>query len=201
MKNTLRYMLCLSLLGGSGLAYATEGAAPHASKESTKEAMAAMAAMTAARSCIFEKSPGPKIALCTKAIHVIQGASDKNLLPTVFGARGSAYFATRRYDEAIRDYNEAIKLDAKVAYLWYYRGRAYMAKNDSDPAIRNFTKFIKLDPKGAAPAFFLRGSVYNYNKKEYTKAIADYREAGRLNPKLKNLAAKGIAYAKAHLAK
>ena len=98
-------------------------------------------------------------------------------------------------DKAIRDYNEAIRLDPNNVAAYCNRGNAYSfrallwrsegdydkAIRDFDKAIRDFDEAIRLDPKNVA-AYCGRGDVWDYQH-EYDKAIQDYNEAIRLDPK------------------
>jgi serine/threonine protein kinase len=96
-----------------------------------------------------------------------------------FNNRGNAWLKKKEYDIAIRDYDEAIRLDPKGA-AFFNRGLAWAEKNEYDKAIKDYDEVIRLDPKGAA--FFNRGLAWS-KKNEYDKAIKDYDEAIRLDPK------------------
>ncbi len=109
-----------------------------------------------------------------------------------------------KYDDAIKNYTEAIKLDHE--YLYAYLGRAdiYCWKGLYCPAIKDYTKVIELlsTPKleiklRSEPAFlsnihFQRGIAYvnckenhsnAHNKKDkYDYAIEDYTKAIELGP-------------------
>ena len=61
------------------------------------------------------------------------------------------------YDKAIKDYDEAIRLDPKDAIAFIDRGYAWSAKEDYDKAIKDYDEAIRLDPKNA-PAFDNRGA-------------------------------------------
>ena len=86
-----------------------------------------------------------------------------------------------RYQEAVRDYTEAIRLDPKYAPAYNNRGNAYNDLKQYEKAIRDHTEAIRLDPK-YAHAYSNRGNVYKALK-QYEKAIRDHTEAIRLDPK------------------
>jgi tetratricopeptide (TPR) repeat protein len=95
--------------------------------------------------------------------------------------RGTAYYRKGDYDRAIRDYNEAIRLDPKNAALYNNRGFAYHEKGDYDRAMRDYDDAIQLDASLAA-AYVGRGLAYN-RKGNYDRAIRELDEAIRLDPK------------------
>ncbi len=97
-----------------------------------------------------------------------------------FYNRGNAYREKGDYDDALREYNEAIRLNPNYADAFNNRGITYRAKRDYDRAIQDYDQAIRLDPKYAA-AFNNRGNVYR-DRKDYDRAIQDYDEAIRLNP-------------------
>ena len=69
--------------------------------------------------------------------------------------RGFAYANKKDYDRAIKDYDEAIRLDPKFVLAYNNRGNAYSEKNEFDRAIKEFDEAIRLDPK----------HIYAYNNR------------------------------------
>ena len=84
-------------------------------------------------------------------------------------------------DKAIKDYDEAIRLDPKDAEAFVYRGITWKEKGELDKAFKDFDEAIRLDPKDAW-AFVNRGMA-RHKKKEYDKALKDYDKAIGLDPK------------------
>jgi tetratricopeptide (TPR) repeat protein len=83
-------------------------------------------------------------------------------------------------DNALADYDAAIRFDPGNAAALFERGKFYALK-DYDRAITDFDQAIRLDPGNAA--IWLERSDANYQKKDYDRAIADCDEVIRLDPK------------------
>jgi tetratricopeptide (TPR) repeat protein len=109
-----------------------------------------------------------------------QNPKDKNV-PVIYQIRGSAWITKGEYDKAIDDFDQAIRLNPKLAPAYGSRGMAWGMKGNYDKAIADSSEAIRLDPKDAA-AYRNRGTCWNY-KGDYNKAIADWTESIRLNPK------------------
>jgi tetratricopeptide (TPR) repeat protein len=87
----------------------------------------------------------------------------------------------KAFNQAIADYDEAIRLNPKDAAVYINRGNAWYAKQEYDQAFADYNEAIRLDPKNAI-AYRNRGDVW-YVKQAYDQAFADYNEAIRLDPK------------------
>ncbi|MDR2904920.1 MAG: tetratricopeptide repeat protein [Helicobacteraceae bacterium] len=95
--------------------------------------------------------------------------------------RGIAYIKLRNYDQAVKDYTQAIALDPKDDQAYHNRGGAYCKLGNYDQAIADFTKAIELNPKYAS-AYFNRGVTYD-KQQNYNQAITDFTKAIELAPK------------------
>ncbi len=100
-------------------------------------------------------------------------------LAIAYNNRSYAYRKKTNYQQAIRDYGEAIRLDPEFAIAYYNRGVAHYYMQGYDQAIRDFGEAIRLDPEFAI-AYYNRG-VAHYYMREYGQAIRDYDEAIRLD--------------------
>jgi tetratricopeptide (TPR) repeat protein len=94
--------------------------------------------------------------------------------------RGNTWLEKKEYEKAIKDYDEAIRLNAKDASAFLHRATAWLGKEDYDEAIKDFDEAIRLDPNNGL-SYSGRGNAW-YCKKEYEKAIKDYDKAIRLDP-------------------
>jgi tetratricopeptide (TPR) repeat protein len=95
--------------------------------------------------------------------------------------RGLAYLKKNDPDQAIADFSNALKRDAKMAPSYRDRGLAYAQKKEFDKAISDFTAYVKIrptDPDG----YHERALAYEA-KGMKDKAAADMRKAKELRDK------------------
>ena len=88
------------------------------------------------------------------------------------------------YDQAIKDFSEAIKLDPGFDSAWNNRGLAYARKDNYDQAIKDYSEAIRLKPD-YADAWYNRGLAYGKLGNE-AKAKADFLKAEELEAKAKS---------------
>ena len=84
---------------------------------------------------------------------------------------GLASMSQSRYDEAIVDFNSAIKLDPDYATPYGHRGRAWSELSEYDKAIGDFSRAIALNE--LAETYMARGDAFS-KKEEHRKALKDY---------------------------
>jgi tetratricopeptide (TPR) repeat protein len=98
-------------------------------------------------------------------------------------SRGKDFDREGKYDEAIREYDEAIRLDPNNAAAYHQRAIAYAwNKKDYNAAIADFTKAISIGGNNTAFMYYMRGAVYYQFIQDYDKAIADFTQSIKLNP-------------------
>jgi tetratricopeptide (TPR) repeat protein len=122
--------------------------------------------------------PDQRIAACTSIIQSSRAAPE--LESNAYYLRGNAYLDEDRYDEAISDESDAIRLDPNHAGAFALRGRGYQGKGQFDQALADENKAIALNPHLEIP-FVFRGSISLY-KEQYDRALQDYDQAIRINP-------------------
>lgn len=99
--------------------------------------------------------------------------------------RGEALAAAHKYDEAIAEYDIAIRLRPDYAEAYNDRGHSYHWKGGSgDRALADFTRAIELRPNYPT-AYNNRGVVYMAGGHS-AKAIPEFDRALELNPNFRN---------------
>ncbi|HYT93556.1 MAG TPA: tetratricopeptide repeat-containing serine protease family protein [Gemmataceae bacterium] len=97
-----------------------------------------------------------------------------------FNERGARLLARERYDLALRDLDEALRLDPKLAPAYGNRAAVFNARGEHDRAIAECDRALALDPALAA-AYIERGGAH-LGKGAYEAAIADYTRALQHTP-------------------
>jgi tetratricopeptide (TPR) repeat protein len=87
-----------------------------------------------------------------------------------------------QYDQAIADFDQALKAKPSDPAVLTYRGVTYYAKGQSERAIQDFEQAIKADPKFGR-AYYQRGMVYE-TLGRYSKALEDLDRARSLGYKV-----------------
>jgi tetratricopeptide (TPR) repeat protein len=99
----------------------------------------------------------------------------------LYNNRGNLWRDQGTLDNAISDFNAAIRLDPANAAAYCNRGGALSDKKDFDQAIADFDAALKIDTNFAT-AYLGRGLVWE-SKHDYGKALADFNAAVRLQPR------------------
>src|SRR5579872_1141452 len=79
--------------------------------------------------------------------------------------RGKAYRAKGDSDSAVRDFDEAIRINPRAADAYYNRGLTLRDRGDSDRAAQDFEQTVKYDPRNL-PALNTLSHLY-YDKRDY----------------------------------
>ena len=120
----------------------------------------------------------------TKAVPAPNSAGENNAqlykLALAHSQDGEALSKNGDYDEAIQEFNEAIRLNPGFAPAHYGRGEIYFQRGDYQQAIRDFTRTIGLAPDYTF-AYYSRG-VANERTGETEEAILDFTHTVRLKP-------------------
>ncbi|MDZ7991789.1 MAG: tetratricopeptide repeat protein [Nostoc sp. EfeVER01] len=98
----------------------------------------------------------------------------------VYFYRGVCYYNNSNFNEAIADYNQAIKLKPDFVEAYNNRGNTYAKQGNYTQAFTDYNKAINLNPN-LAEAYNGRGIVYR-NQGKYTQALVDFNKAIELKP-------------------
>jgi small glutamine-rich tetratricopeptide repeat-containing protein alpha len=109
--------------------------------------------------------------------------------------KGNALMSQKKYDDAIKQYTEAIKLSPNPVY-YSNRAAAYGALNQHAQAAEDAARAIDLDPKFAKG--YSRLGHAQFSLGEYQKAIDAYESGLKLDPANNNMKS-SLATAKARL--
>lgn len=96
--------------------------------------------------------------------------------------KGIAYCETGHYDQALKEFNQALKLKPNDAALYDLRGVALRGKGQDDQALQDFNQALQLDSKYAR-AYRNRALIY-YDKTDFANAQADLEQAQSLGYKV-----------------
>ena len=130
--------------------------------------------------CEQVTNPGLKVAACTRLLSTANLAQDLQ----AFGHfnRGLGLLLQSKFDDAIVEFNAALRADPTNPRFYNSRGNAWKGKGELDIAIADYNDAIRLDPNFAFP-YNGRASAF-YSKGELDRAIGDYSEVIRLDPTL-----------------
>ena len=78
-----------------------------------------------------------------------------------YDLRGKTYRFLGRYEESIGDYSQAIEIDPKDTYLYFFRGMSFESLGQNEAALKDFKMSVQLDPK-----FELAVDMVNYLEKK-----------------------------------
>ncbi|HEY9621472.1 MAG TPA: tetratricopeptide repeat protein, partial [Crinalium sp.] len=78
---------------------------------------------------------------------VDHSAIDAQWQPVAHSWRGETYLLMKRYEEALQDFNQAIKLNPKLDWAIASRGLIYLLMKRYEEALQDFNQAIKLNPK------------------------------------------------------
>jgi tetratricopeptide (TPR) repeat protein len=110
-----------------------------------------------------------------------------------FASRGETYRLMERYEEALKDFDQAIELNPKYDWAIANRGYTYRLMERYEEALKDFNCAIELNPKYDW-AIAHRGKTYR-SMKRYEEALKDFDCAIELNPKSQwAIALRGYAY-------
>ncbi len=119
------------------------------------------------------------ISACTTAIS--SGKLNDADLAKAYLSRGLAQQRAKQDENAINDFNEALKINPSDPRTINIRGNSYLNLGQYDRAIEDYKRVIELNPK-FVPAFFNIGLAYSAVR-DFGHALDAYNQAIQLDPK------------------
>jgi len=119
----------------------------------------------------------------TKALELIPRDNNKRKF-NVLMWRANAFQQNKAFDNAIKDYSDAIRRIPKhenIKDIYHNRAWCWINKEVYDNAIEDFSSAISIDPEFDA-SYYGRAYVW-YKKADLQRAIIDAKEAVKLSPK------------------
>ena len=95
-------------------------------------------------------------------------------------ARGYLLNVTQNYEESIREYEEALKINKNLALLYMEQGDNYRAISAQDEAVQAYTTAITLNPSDPEPSYLISRTYATFG--EYSKALQYAESAVRVSP-------------------
>ncbi len=123
--------------------------------------------------CNQNKDLDRQIRGCTSFIN--RAAGNKEGMASAYTNRANAYSDKGDLNRALRDYNEAIRIDPGHPFAYYNRGLFYGHHGDNEHAIADYTEAIRLKPD-FGDAYKSRGIAYMSDRpsegmKDWVKAV------------------------------
>ncbi len=127
-----------------------------------------------------------------KAIEMFRKATDLDRkfspnLAIAYQQRGFASANEQQFEDAIRDFSEALKINSRDPRIYEQRAAVEMKMHDYDKALADYTEAIKLKPNDVR--YYLYRSYIYEMKGDVKASMADTERALKLDPK--NEEAKG----------
>jgi len=113
------------------------------------------------------------------ALKTVADRETSNATPRV--QLGNLYFDAERYDDAIKWYENALKLSPKDVNVSTDLGVSYYYSNQADKALAQFDRSLTLDPKHAKTLLNV-GIVKAFGKQDLDGAGAAWKQVIALNP-------------------
>jgi len=118
--------------------------------------------------------------LWTNVINHYSRSSDQSFsLALAYNNHGSIMKSQERYDEALEDFSEAIKIHHNYPAALSNRGNIHHLMGQYDLALKDFNEALRIKPDGW-PIWLNRGILF-HKLKNYDFALRDFRLVKRLN--------------------
>ena len=129
-----------------------------------------------AEDCVQTRDLDRQIRGCTSFINRVGG--DKEGMASAYTNRANAYSDKGDLKRALRDYNEAIRIDPTHPFAYYNRGLFYGNHGDDSSAIADYSEAIRLKPN-FGDAYKSRGAAYMHSN-HMVEGAEDWAKAAQL---------------------
>ena len=102
-------------------------------------------------------------------------------LAVAYQQRGFASARDQKFEEAIADFNEALKIKPNESRIYEQRAAVEMKLRDYDKALADYSEAIKLKPNEVR--YYLYRSYIYETKEDIPNSMADTEKALKLDPK------------------
>src|SRR5260221_4817041 len=109
-------------------------------------------------------------------------SSKSLLLAHIYSKRGNTYASLKKYQQAIADFNQALKYNASYANAYISRGQVYYALKRYDEALIDFDSALEINSNNQR-GLIGRGQTYQ-TLKRYEEALRDFDHAIELDKEL-----------------
>jgi tetratricopeptide (TPR) repeat protein len=157
---------------GSQQAIVRPGAAPPVAQQQQAPAGGQSGGSSSTRAAILDEAQ-------VNALKSVASREPSNATPRV--QLGNMYFDAERYDEAIKWYEDAVKLSPRDANLSTDLGVSYYYLNQPDRALEQFSRSLTIDPKHAKTLLNL-GIVKAFGKQDLQGAAEAWQQVIALAP-------------------
>jgi tetratricopeptide (TPR) repeat protein len=101
-------------------------------------------------------------------------------LASALQQRATIYVSQKKFQEAIADYSEALKVKSNDPDVYERRGYAEMQMKDYDKALHDYNEAIKLSPE--EPKYYQVRAIIYQDKGDFKAALADTEKTLKLDP-------------------
>ena len=122
---------------------------------------------------------GTKPSLLSERRRQLEGHYAPNLA-SALQQRATIYVSQKKFQEAIADYSEALKIKSDDPNVYERRAYAEMQLKDYDKALHDYNEAIKHSPE-EAKYYQVRALIYQ-NKGDFKAALADTEKTLKLDP-------------------
>lgn len=126
----------------------------------------------------YQEAGDDAMEACTRAI--TSGKYSGNELAALYSNRGAAWYDRGNNERALRDQDDAIRIDPNYGPAYSNRGNVYSSFGQLDRAIQDYSKALEINPRDAR-TLNNRGDVYTAMGK-YDLALQDLDAAIKIEP-------------------